>query len=818
MFLTNNSSLAIIEGNHRVTHHQVAQRAMQLAKSSQIEDNSKIAIFAENRRGWVYAFYAGWIANSVVVPIDYLANAKEVAYILNDSKPEIIYITQTTKAVLEKALPDITYSIKTVYIETFENAPINNEINAFRFNPNLEKIAVIIYTSGTTGYPKGVMLSFNNLLYNILGVTTETHILLPTDVTFVLLPLHHILPLLGCVIAPLHLGGALVFAPSMNPEEIVQSIADNKVTIIIGVPRLYAAFRKAIMSKIESNIIAKALFIIADNINSYAFSQKIFNKVHQKFGGSIRYMISGGASLDLQVGEDMKVLGFKILEGYGMTEAAPMISFLRPDEIIVGSVGKAPMSSKIEIRDGEIVTKGANVMVGYYNRPEESAEVVKDGWLYTGDLGYLDKKGNLYITGRKKEIIVLSNGKNINPHLIEIEIEAKYPIIKEIGLFVKNDQLHAIIVPNLVELSILGIVEIEEYILHNVIDRYNNEAISYKKIVHFSLISDDLPRTRLGKLQRFKLANLEEYRSEEVSIEPEFDEFNIIKEYLAREKRIEIKGKHHLEFDLGLDSLEKVSFQVFIKSTFGVSLDVIEMINFGNVLELSNHIRLHRVKMEVEEVNWHEILKNDIDLKLPKTWWSIHLITLLFKLLLKLTFKMQGYGNKNIPTSPCIIVSNHQSYFDGPILSAYLSCSQVRKTLYYAKEKHVSKMWQKFIAKKHNIIIMDKNKELQESIQMMAQGLKQGKNIVIFPEGTRTNSGRLGEFKKTYTILAKELNIPIVPVVIKGAFEGLPRGSRIPIFGQKVSIEFLKPIEPADLDYETLNIKTRDAIMEGLKR
>lgn len=818
MFLTNNSSLAIIEGNHRVTHHQVAQRAMQLAKSSQIEDNSKIAIFAENRRGWVYAFYAGWIANSVVVPIDYLANAKEVAYILNDSKPEIIYITQTTKAVLEKALPDITYSIKTVYIETFENAPINNEINAFRFNPNLEKIAVIIYTSGTTGYPKGVMLSFNNLLYNILGVTTETHILLPTDVTFVLLPLHHILPLLGCVIAPLHLGGALVFAPSMNPEEIVQSIADNKVTIIIGVPRLYAAFRKAIMSKIESNIIAKALFIIADNVNSYAFSQKIFNKVHQKFGGSIRYMISGGASLDLQVGEDMKVLGFKILEGYGMTEAAPMISFLRPDEIIVGSVGKAPMSSKIEIRDGEIVTKGANVMVGYYNRPEESAEVVKDGWLYTGDLGYLDKKGNLYITGRKKEIIVLSNGKNINPHLIEIEIEAKYPIIKEIGLFVKNDQLHAIIVPNLVELSILGIVEIEEYILHNVIDRYNNEAISYKKIVHFSLISDDLPRTRLGKLQRFKLANLEEYRSEEVSIEPEFDEFNIIKEYLAREKRIEIKGKHHLEFDLGLDSLEKVSFQVFIKSTFGVSLDVIEMINFGNVLELSNHIRLHRVKMEVEEVNWHEILKNDIDLKLPKTWWSIHLITLLFKLLLKLTFKMQGSGNKNIPTSPCIIVSNHQSYFDGPILSAYLSCSQVRKTLYYAKEKHVSKMWQKFIAKKHNIIIMDKNKELQESIQMMAQGLKQGKNIVIFPEGTRTNSGRLGEFKKTYTILAKELNIPIVPVVIKGAFEGLPRGSRIPIFGQKVSIEFLKPIEPADLDYETLNIKTRDAIMEGLKR
>ena len=356
MFLTNNSSLAIIEGNHRVTHHQVAQRAMQLAKSSQIEDNSKIAIFAENRRGWVYAFYAGWIANSVVVPIDYLANAKEVAYILNDSKPEIIYITQTTRAVLEKALPDITYSIKTVYIETFENAPINNEINAFRFNPNLEKIAVIIYTSGTTGYPKGVMLSFNNLLYNILGVTTETHILLPTDITFVLLPLHHILPLLGCVIAPLHLGGALVFAPSMNPEEIVQSIADNKVTIIIGVPRLYAAFRKAIMSKIESNIIAKALFIIADNVNSYAFSQKIFNKVHQKFGGSIRYMISGGASLDLQVGEDMKVLGFKILEGYGMTEAAPMISFLRPDEIIVGSVGKAPMSSKIEIRDGEIVT------------------------------------------------------------------------------------------------------------------------------------------------------------------------------------------------------------------------------------------------------------------------------------------------------------------------------------------------------------------------------------------------------------------------------------------------------------------------------
>ncbi len=245
-------------------------------------------------------------------------------------------------------------------------------------------------------------------------------------------------------------------------------------------------------------------------------------------------------------------------------------------------------------------------------------------------------------------------------------------------------------------------------------------------------------------------------------------------------------------------------------------MDIAQIIGLESVLELSKYIASHRSKMSVEEINWGEILKKPIELKLPNIWFSSHVIIALSKLIFKLYFKMSGSGRENIPLTPCIIVANHQSYFDGMILTSYLSCSQVSRTLYYAKEKHASKLWQKLIAQKHNIIIVDKNKDLRESILMMAEGLKQGKNIVIFPEGTRTRTGQLGVFKKTYAILATELNVPIVPAVIKGSFEALPKGARIPKFNQEISIRYLPPIYQTSSNFDELNHIVRDTILSHL--
>ncbi len=821
MFLRNNNSPAIVSDNIIISYNDLKQQITSVGLNCSIKPYSKVAILSENRVGWVYAFYAGWLSKAVVVPIDFMATAKEISFILNDCEPEIIFTSSNLHQTLIEALAECNFTYQIILIDDIEKPSknINDENLHTEFNPKDDEVAIFIYTSGTTGNPKGVMLTYGNLIANIESVSKDIPILNGNDCTLVLLPLHHIFPLLGTLIIPFYLGGRITFSPSMGADDILKTIRHNQVTILIGVPKLFSAIRKGVMDKIDASLVAKSIFALASAVNSYAFSKFVFKKVHEKIGLSIRYMISGGAALDLIVADDFKTLGFKVLEGYGMTEAAPIITFTHPNSIIPGSVGKAPQRVEVKIVNDEVVVRGPNVMAGYYNRPEETSEIIIDGWLHTGDLGYFDKNKYLYITGRKKEIIVLSNGKNINPLLIEQEIERKYNQISEIGLFVENDMLQAIIVPNLKVTQELGIVEIFEYIKHEIIEPYNNSCAPYKKIYHFTLQNEELPRTRLSKLQRFKLPTLLNKEFKEIVIEEEeFEELNIIKEFIEREKRVRAKGLDHLELDLGFDSLEKISLQVFIESTFGIKLDVQQIIGFGNVLELSRYIADNRSKMVVETINWSDILKRETNQQLPNIWISSHIIISLSKLIFKLYFRMRGSGGNKIPVTPSIIVANHQSYFDGMIISSYLTCSQVRRTLYYAKEKHASAAWQKFIASKHNIIIVDKNKDLIDSIVMMADGIRLGKNIVIFPEGTRTRSGALGIFKKTYAILAKELNVPIVPAVINGAFEALPSGARIPKFNQKLSIEFLDPIYPNQYDYDTINDIVRNKIAEKLIR
>jgi len=473
MFLKSGDNVAIIEKDRKISYNEVHKRVSEIASLYPRNNNGKAAIFSENRSRWIYAFYSIWYNEHIAVPIDFMASSHEVAYILNDCKPEVVFCSSTLRSTLDAALAEVTYTPKIVELDQFENCVIPKQEVVLDITPPMEKTALIIYTSGTTGSPKGVMLSFENLMVNISAVTSEIEILIPSDTTLILLPLHHIFPLMGSMIVYCYLGGKMAISPSMASEDIIKTLQENKVTTIIGVPRLYAAIRRGIMDKVNKSIAAKMLYRLAAKVNSYSFSRVIFKAVHSKFGGNIRYMVSGGAALDPSVARDFQVLGFKILEGFGMTEAAPMITFTRPHRIVVGSAGAPVDCCKVDFVDGEVIVKGPNIMQGYYNRPEETAEVLKDGWLYTGDIGYLDKDNYIHITGRKKEIIVLSNGKNINPAIIEAEIEELAPIIKEIGIYQKGDQLSAIVVANKAKMAELGLTYSEDTIKWEAIDKYN---------------------------------------------------------------------------------------------------------------------------------------------------------------------------------------------------------------------------------------------------------------------------------------------------------------------------------------------------------
>jgi long-chain acyl-CoA synthetase len=352
-----------------------------------------------------------------------------------------------------------------------------------------------------------------------------------------------------------------------------------------------------------------------------------------------------------------------------------------------------------------------------------------------------------------------------------------------------------------------------------VIDKYNQSVTPYKKVMKFSLMKEALPRTRLLKLKRFLFPQLEMISKEkaEAITEPEFQEYKLIRDFLKELKDITIHPSDHLEIDLGLDSLDKVNLGVFLESNFGLKFTENELVSFPNLVRLAENVRDKKTKLSVEAIDWGKIFNEHLDLKLPKSWFTHNFMKNGAKIFLKLYFRLKGEGIENLPDSPFILAPNHQSFFDGLFVAVFLKNKLMKKTYFYAKEKHVQNKILKFIAAKNNVIVMDLS-DLKTSLQKMAEVLKRGKNIIIFPEGTRTQTGKIGDFKKTFAILSRELNVPIVPVAINGAYDALPRGAHFPRPWKKIKVKFLKPVSPENLTYDSLKEIVQSKVSEQLKK
>jgi len=816
-FLKAHNKTAMVWQDQNISYQCLLENIQKVANSFSQPHYKHIVIFAENRPDWVYSFFATWKVNAVVVPIDFMSAAGDVSYIINNCQPDLIICSNQTQAVLEQALGLINLDCEQLNLDQLQLSPDPIELKQFPAF-DLHSNAVIIYTSGTTGNPKGVMLSYDNLLANFEAVSQEIEIYTIDDRVMVLLPLHHIFPLLGSMVAPLLVGATICFCPSMASEDLMTTLQNNRITIVIGVPRLYSLISKSINQKIQSNIVAKSLFALAELVGSQAFSKKLFNSVQKKFGANVRYLVSGGAKLDEDTARILRVLGFEVLEGYGMTEAAPMITFTRPGEVVIGSAGKPMSCNKVKSIEGEIVAKGRNIMLGYYNLPEETAETIQDGWLHTGDLGYLDNDNNIHITGRKKEIIVLPSGKNISPVEIENKLMAITPAIAEAGVYMHNDLLQVVIYPDFKLLRQNQISDPEGYFREHIIEPYNEAATPYKKLMRLHVLGEELPKTRLGKLKRFMLHTLEEiqqYKKHNTPT-PDYEEYSAISGFLAQQVNKDVYASDHLELDLGLDSLDRVSFQTFLNATFGVKISEEILNQHPTVEKIAAYIKDKKQHIKVSVVEWAEILKEQVDAKLPNSWIFHNPIKNLAGLILKGYFRLSAKGLENLPNTPFILAPNHQSFLDGLFISSFLNNQLNKKTYFFAKAKHVKNRFLKYLADQNNIIVVNVEDDLKASIQKLSVVLKSGKNIIIFPEGTRTKTGSLGTFKKTFAILSRELNVPVVPVAIDGAYAALPSGSTFPKPLQPIQVSFLPPLWPEKASYESISLGVREAVNEAL--
>ncbi len=768
----------------------------------------RVAIIGANCPEWVLSLYSIWHVKATAVPIDFMSTPEEIAYILSDCEPVSICCDIQAEAKVRQAFALMTSApIPLLRFDSFKPAAGGAPEAVFTGdNPDTD-VALIVYTSGTTGNPKGVMLTFGNLKANTDACCSQIHVFIPDDRVLVVLPLHHTYPLMASVVMPMTIGATAVFAESMTGTAIMAALQENKCTFIVGVPRLLEIFRNSMMQKINASLAAKLLFRVCGVFHSLGISRLVFKKVQQAFGGHIRYISCGGAAVDPQIVNDFYTLGFELLEGYGMTETAPMICFTPPGDYRPGSPGRAIPCNEVKVENGEVCVRGKNVMIGYYRKPEEPAKAIDaDGLLHTGDLGRITKDGFIYLTGRSKELIILGNGKNIAPDELEQKLmQLNNGLFAECAVADDGHNLLAVVVPDLSVVAARGIVNIRDTVMDSVIEPYNEAVPSYKRIQKLVVWNNPLPRTRLGKLRRHILRQqLDEAEKDtgttSQAAPPDTPEYKKVAHCLEALAGRPVYPDEHFEIDLNLDSLAKLSLLSDLNQEFGERLQIEMLAKYPTARTLAAFL----AEAPDSSGTAPDAKENTAEGRLPGTRWTHGLWHILVSACMRTISHVTVGGRENIPDSPCIFAPDHQSILDAFYLISAISRKRFHDTYFYAISKFVESGLAGFLARGHNVIAMEINGDLRQSLGLLGKALSQGKSVVIFPEGTRSMDGSLADFKSSFVLLAKENNVPIVPVAITGSFQVLPRQQRWPHFGRPVFVDFLPPRdaaagEPADL-------------------
>lgn len=497
-----------------------------------VEKGDRVAILSENRPEWAAAYFGIISSGGIILPIDVKLSDPEVQFILHDSQAKCIFASEKYLPTIDRLI-NVLPHLKDIIL--LDKSPRRDIIQLHKLRPHRgkerdrriypEDTAIIVYTSGTTGTAKGVEISYKNLLFQVLEFGQVIRCT-PKERLLSVLPLNHMLEITGGLIAPLYAGSCVTYCDTLKTNLLLPIMKEVGITAIICVPLVLKLIHSNIMKKIHKMpplkkkafkmLLALSRLLLGFNIRPGRF---LFSPIHKEFGGKLHTFISGGAPLDKDIEIDLNAMGFRILQGYGLSETGPVISVNTFEANRFGSVGKPLPGVEVRISkekladiEGEILTRGPHVMKGYFRNPERTAEAIVDGWFHTGDLGYLDKDGFLYITGRKKNMIVLGGGKKVFPEEVE-EVVGKSPYIQELCVLARtadrgvrkgHEEVYAIIVPNMEELKQKNITAEEEIRkkIASEISRLSKDLSHHKRIMGFGLYYDELPKTATRKILR----------------------------------------------------------------------------------------------------------------------------------------------------------------------------------------------------------------------------------------------------------------------------------------------------------------------------
>jgi long-chain acyl-CoA synthetase len=809
----------------------------------------RVALMSENRPEWGISYFSIMLAGSACVPLDKELTLAEVANLLKASSAKAIVLSRKVAERLAGeaglAIPvgpsdededDISIVWSAAHPALAQYFGIRvlayDELLATPDAPAPEppvkgdSLASLIFTSGTTGTPKGVMLTHKNFT-SMVSKLSSLFTLYKHDKLLSVLPLHHTFEFSAGFLMPLLHGASIDYLEEIEADSLARALEDEGVTGMVGVPALWQLLERKIYKNVsDAGVLVERAFDSIVDLNrslrdklpwDVATGKLLFFPVHRKLGGRMRLLISGGSALPADTMKAFRGLGSNLYEGYGMTESAPVLTVTRPgDKVIPGSVGRALPGIDVRIDSpdangvGEVIAKGPNVMAGYFENAEATSATIVEGWLHTGDLGKLDAEGNLFIVGRKKEMILGASGENIYPDELE-ELYGDSEYVKEISVVGLpgeggHETVAALVVPDYEDHPDR---EAAREAVREHIKKVSKGLALYKRVKVFHLWDFDLPKTSTRKVKRREvikeLQKLEraakagaETKQLAAAGEPSGTWLHDVLADVSQKKRGTITSATALS-ELGFDSLMFTELAVALEAA-GVNLpDPGELVGLETVADVEKLVarlgakskadkpRRDRIRREKEADEKQE--SDDIDVPKPLVSLGRRALRGGMKALYERVLDTSIYGSTNVPPfGGYIVAANHASHLDTGLVKYALGEQGEALVALGAKDYFFDDPVRRMYFENFtNVVPMERHGSLRESLRLAGEVIRDGYILLIFPEGTRSDTGVMADFKPSLGYLAMQNKCGILPMYLHRTHEAMPKGRYLPKRGERVA-------------------------------
>jgi long-chain acyl-CoA synthetase len=693
-----------------------------------------------------------------------------------------------------------------------------------------DALALLIYTSGTTGKPKGVMLSHRNMT-SLIASLAPLFPLRSHDRVLSVLPLHHTFELTCGLLLPLSRGSRVVYLDELSSTRVTHALKAGRITAMIGVPAVWEMLeRKIVAGAKERGPLASKLFELALELNRNVgkstgldLGRLLFGSVHGELGGHLRFMVSGGAALGESTHQLFAGLGLHLTEGYGLTEAAPVLSVTRAGpRTKPNQVGNAIPNVELQIAlpnaegVGEVIARGPNVMRGYADDPDATAQVLdRDGWLHTGDLGRLDHRGRLSIVGRAKDVIVASNGENVYPDDVEARLGLPSGVTELCVLGIDDGRGGE-------RVALAAVVETTRAReqAHARARRAIEEAVarlpSSARPAVITLLDAALPRTSTRKVKRKELRQTLQRLQLDAGwgrATADKGEGGLVRSALAAIARRDVatlRREQSLRGDLGFESLMMLELLVALEARLGRTLDAERMSACHTVGELEDLLAEWAVRPNSATIERETEQSLVVPAALRDT--AMHWMSRVQDGFYDQFMDTEVTGRAFIPYNRnVLVIANHTSHLDMGLVKHALGdygkdLVSLAAQDYFFEGKYRRAFFENF----SNLVPVTRGGSLRQFLRKAKELLEQGKVVLLFPEGTRSPDGSLREFKATLGQIALSGQVDILPIYLEGAFDALPKGSAL-LRGRKLKARIGPPLTVAQLLAHTAGLPQREA-------